>query len=129
MSTEDPIKLSYGAFHQLEQALDMVIESLEVLSQNRRAEIEAVDTDEGITLLFQDVALLKDYRQPIEQVDAPDRIEDRPWAVPDKRPFHTQHLPEWRIQKSYTAKGSIFQFCISLSRGVIEEPSGLEYRT
>lgn len=122
-------KARFEAYQQLEMALDMVVESLEILSQYRSAECESVDAEKGITLLFQDVALLKDFRQPIGRTDGPTHIEDCPSLTECRKPFHTQHCPEWRIQKSYTAKDSIFQFCISLSRGVIEAPTGHEYRT
>lgn len=122
-------KARIEAYQQLEMALDMMIESMEILSLYRSAECETVDAEKGITLLFQDVALLKDFRQPIEQADEPTHIEDCPSLTECRKPFHTQHHPEWRIQKSYTAKDSIFEFRISLSRGAIEAPTGHEFRT
>lgn len=122
-------KARFEAYKQLEMALDMMIESMEILSQYRAAEYEIVDAEKGITLLFQDVALLKDFRQPIEPAGEPTHTEDCPSLTECRKPFHTQHHPEWRIQKSYTAKDSIFQLNISLSHGVIEAPTGHEFRT
>lgn len=129
MTKSERHKARSKAYNQLEKALGMMIESLEVLSQHRTAECETVDAEKGITLLFQDVALLKDFRQPIEQADEPTHTEDCPSLTECRKPFHTQHHPEWRIQKSYTAKDSIFQLNISLSHGVIEAPTGHEFRT
>ena len=117
------------AYDQIERALDMIIDSLTVLSKTRIAEAESVDEDGNITLLFQDVARLKDHRQPVAPADAPAHTEGLPSPAEYKTPFRTQHSPEWRIQRSCTATDSTFQFCISLLPGAIEAPTGHEFRT
>ena len=117
------------AYDQIERALDMIIDSLTVLSKTRIAEAESVDEDGNITLLFQDVARLKDHRQPVAPADAPAHTEGLPSPAEYRTPFRTQHSPEWKIQRSCTARGSIFEFRISLSRGAIEAPTGHEFRT
>lgn len=117
------------AYKQLDQALEMIKDSLETLSLHRVGERECRDENDNITLLFQDVALLKDFRQPIEQADEPTHIEDCPFPTECRKPFRTHHCPEWRIQSSHIPKGSIFEFRISLSRGAIEAPTGHEFRT
>ena len=121
---------SSRAFAQLKTAVDMMIEAMEELSVNRVGEIEDYEPESNnLTLLFQDVALLKDFRQPIAQVDESTRPDDCPAPTGCRTPFHTLHRSEWRIQRSYTPTDSIFEFCIALSHGVIEEPTGHEFRT
>lgn len=124
-----PDQCKREAYVQLERALDMVIESLETLSLYRAGECETVEEDGEISLLFQDIALLKDFRQPAEPDSERVHTEGSLSPAECRTPFHTQHSPEWRIQRSYTPKDSIFQFCISLSHGAIEVPTGREFRT
>lgn len=117
------------AYTQLERAMDMVVESLKILSSYRTGEFETVEEDGDISLLFQDIALLKDFRQPAEPAGEPGRTEDSLSPAECRTPFRTRHCPEWRIQKNDTPTDSTFLFCISLSHDAIEAPTGREFRT
>lgn len=129
-SNNDPTQCQRNdAYHQIELALDMIIDSLTVLAKTRVAEAEFVDEDGNLTLLFQDVARLKDHRQPAAPTDAPTHTEDHPSPAEYRMPFRTRHSPEWKIQRSCTATDSTFQFRISLLHGAIEAPTGHEFRT
>lgn len=114
---------------QLNQLLHSAVKELEALGELGNSESSWHEADGTITFLFQDVSLLKRFRQrraqPSESVQSGDLARR---SIPE-RSSCTPPRQEWKIQIGNIREDTIYQFCVSRLTGAISETSIREYET
>ena len=107
---------------RLNELLHAAVEELESISGHGLGESDWNEADGTITFLFQDVSLLKRFRQRrVQPSGSAQSTLERSSCTPPRQ--------EWKIQIGNIREDTIYQFCISRLTGAIEETSIHEYGT
>jgi len=113
----------------LNQLLHSIVKELKALDELGNGESDWNEADGTISYLYQDVSLLKYFRQRYVQSCTPDSTEDRSAQSECRTPFHIQPRKEWKVKICDTPSDSFYEFRILRLNGAIEETSIHEYET
>ena len=114
---------------RLNELLHAAVEELESISGHGLGESDWNEADGTITFLFQDVSLLKRFRQRRVQPSGSAQSGDHAYQSTPERSSCTPPRQEWKVQVGNIQEDTIYQFCISRLTGAIEETSIHEYGT
>lgn len=114
---------------RLNELLHAAVEELESIGGHGIGESDWHEADGTITFLFQDVSLLKRFRQRRAQPSGSAQFWDPARRSISEKSSCTPPQQEWKIQIGNIREDTIYQFCISRLTGAIAETSIHEYET